>query len=315
MRHPRLLLLLVLALVLFAAACGSDGDGDPSASTDAGTESSSTTQAPATSAAPTTTAPTGPPIATFAGISVTASQIESFAEQIGQSPSATLEIWLLTTGLEAVLAEGGRTISEIDLVEADLSLATIEGEVDPLLRRANAVFVAARNVAEEEVAALADTLPTPEVVCSSHILLETEEEAIEVAALAQGGGDFAALAMEYSTGPSGPRGGDLGCAATAAYVAEYGDGARANGVGITNPVQSQFGWHVIQVRSIGEGTTDVHAELTQEEADAFLLDAANNEVTAYLNGLSSVASEVVGRDAAIDAAYGVWNVDLARLEG
>ena len=222
---------------------------------------------------------------------------------------------MLTSGLEAVLAEGGREITELDLAEADLTLATIEGEVDPLLRRANAVFIAARSVAEDEVASQADTLPPPEVLCSSHILLETEEEAIEVAALAQGGGDFAELAMEFSTGPSGPGGGDLGCAATAGYVAEYSDGARANGVGITDPVQSQFGWHVIQVRSIGPGTVDVHPELTQQEADTFLLESANTEVTAFLNELSAVASEVIGANALVDPAYGVWNVEFARLEG
>ena len=311
MRHPRRLLLL-LALVLFAAAC-SGGDGDGTA--DATSAESTTTEAPTTTVLPITGAPTGPPIAEFGGVTVTESEIEAFAAQIGADPIATLEIWLLTSGLEAVLAEGGREITELDLAEADLTLATIEGEVDPLLRRANAVFIAARSVAEDEVASQADTLPPPEVLCSSHILLETEEEAIEVAALAQGGGDFAELAMEFSTGPSGPGGGDLGCAATAGYVAEYSDGARANGVGITDPVQSQFGWHVIQVRSIGPGTTDVHAELTQQEADTFLLESANTEVTTFLNELSAVASEVIGANALVDPAYGVWNVEFARLEG
>ena len=311
MRHPRRLL-LPLALVLFAAAC-SGGDGDDT--TDAAPAESTTSEAPTTTVLPITGAPTGPPIAEFGGVTVTESEIEAFAAQIGADPIAPLEIWLLTSGLEAVLAEGGREITELDLAEADLTLATIEGEVDPLLRRANAVFIAARSVAEDEVASQADTLPPPEVLCSSHILLETEEEAIEVAALAQGGGDFAELAMEFSTGPSGPGGGDLGCAATAGYVAEYSDGARANGVGITDPVQSQFGWHVIQVRSIGPGTTDVHAELTQQEADTFLLESANTEVTAFLNELSAVASEVIGANALVDPAYGVWNVEFARLEG
>ena len=311
MRHPRRLL-LPLALVLFAAAC-SGGDGDDT--TDAAPAESTTSEAPTTTVLPITGAPTGPPIAEFGGVTVTESEIEAFAAQIGADPIATLEIWLLTSGLEAVLAEGGREITELDLAEADLTLATIEGEVDPLLRRANAVFIAARSVAEDEVASQADTLPPPEVLCSSHILLETEEEAIEVATLAQGGGDFAELAMEFSTGPSGPGGGDLGCAATAGYVAEYSDGARANGVGITDPVQSQFGWHVIQVRSIGPGTTDVHAELTQQEAETFLLESANTEVTAFLNELSAVASEVIGANALVDPAYGVWNVEFARLEG
>ncbi len=43
-----------------------------------------------------------------------------------------------------------------------------------------------------------------------HILLKTEDEAIAVIDALRNGGDFAALATERSTGPSGPSGGDLG---------------------------------------------------------------------------------------------------------
>ena len=45
---------------------------------------------------------------------------------------------------------------------------------------------------------------------ASHILLETEEKARGLLKLLDEGADFATLAQEYSTGPSGPRGGDLG---------------------------------------------------------------------------------------------------------
>lgn len=305
MRHPRLLVLLVVAL--FTAACGG-GDGD-AASVDP-VESSTTT---ATTAAPTTTVTAGPPIATLSGLSVSIEEIRAFAFQLGVDELEALDIWLLTTALEAELASGGRTISEIDLAEADLSLVAIDGDIDPLLRRANAVFVVARRVAEEEIAERADEFEVPEVLCSSHILVETEAEAAEVSALALGGDDFAELAMTYSTGPSGPRGGDLGCALTAGYVPEFSDGARENGVGITGPVESPFGFHVIQVRSIGPGTIDVHPELTQQQADAFLLETANVEVNIRLTELTAIASERVGRDADVDPTYGVWDVDLGRL--
>ena len=45
---------------------------------------------------------------------------------------------------------------------------------------------------------------------ASHILLDTEEKATEIIAELDGGADFAETAKKYSTGPSGPNGGDLG---------------------------------------------------------------------------------------------------------
>ena len=68
--------------------------------------------------------------------------------------------------------------------------------------------------------------------------------------------------MELSTGPSGPGGGDLGCAPTAGYVPEFTEGARSVApAGTTGPVESQFGWHVIEVRSFGPLTTENHPEV------------------------------------------------------
>ncbi len=108
--------------------------------------------------------------------------------------------------------------------------------------------------------ALADALAeesgggeTIEVPCSSHILLETEAEASEVIALLADGGDFAELAMEYSTGPSGPTGGVLGCTDPASFVVEFADAIIGAPVGeIIGPVQTEFGFHVITVTGVEE---------------------------------------------------------------
>lgn len=88
-------------------------------------------------------------------------------------------------------------------------------------------------------------------VRASHILVETEEEAQEIIGLLDEGGDFATLANERSTGPSGPDGGDLGYfgAGPTRMVPEFEEAAFALEVGAytSTPVQTQFGWHVILV--------------------------------------------------------------------
>lgn len=84
---------------------------------------------------------------------------------------------------------------------------------------------------------------------ASHILVETEEKARELITELEGGADFAELAQEHSTGPSAPRGGDLGYFTREQMVPEFSDAAFALDVGqyTKDPVQSQFGWHVIKV--------------------------------------------------------------------
>ncbi|MDE0697877.1 MAG: peptidylprolyl isomerase [Boseongicola sp.] len=83
---------------------------------------------------------------------------------------------------------------------------------------------------------------------ASHILVTTEEEAQALVTDLDGGADFAALAKERSTGPSGPAGGELGWFARGAMVPPFDAAVAALEVGaISDPVQTQFGWHVIQL--------------------------------------------------------------------
>lgn len=81
---------------------------------------------------------------------------------------------------------------------------------------------------------------------ASHILVETEEAAAAIKAEIDGGADFAATAREKSTGPSGPNGGQLGWFGTGAMVPSFEAAVIALEVGqVSDPVQTQFGWHVI----------------------------------------------------------------------
>ena len=88
-----------------------------------------------------------------------------------------------------------------------------------------------------------------EEIKASHILMDTESEAIDVINMLNNGDDFAELAKNKSTGPSGPSGGDLGWFKRGQMVPPFEKAAfslNKNEIS-QRPVQTQFGWHVIKI--------------------------------------------------------------------
>ena len=83
---------------------------------------------------------------------------------------------------------------------------------------------------------------------AAHILVKTEDEAKALVTELEGGANFAALAQDHSTGPSGPGGGDLGWFSDGVMVQEFFDAvAKLEPGQVSPPVQTQFGWHVIKL--------------------------------------------------------------------
>lgn len=82
---------------------------------------------------------------------------------------------------------------------------------------------------------------------ASHILLDDGAKAKEVINKLNNGGDFAKLAKEYSTGPTGPKGGDLGWFTPQRMVPEFSEAVLElkNGEFTKKAVRTQFGWHII----------------------------------------------------------------------
>ena len=111
----------------------------------------------------------------------------------------------------------------------------------------------AAKMTEEEVRGrydleVANTPPVNEIK-ARHILLKTKDEAMAVIGELDGGAEFVALAKRKSTGPSGPNGGDLGYFGPGQMVPPFEDVAFKLQVGSFSkePVETQFGWHVILV--------------------------------------------------------------------
>jgi len=127
---------------------------------------------------------------------------------------------------------------------------------------------------------------------ASHILFTQEEGAEEGAALAEAqqtiadlkdGADFATLAQERSDGPSGPRGGALGWFGAGAMVPPFEEAVMAMEVGsISEPVETQFGWHVIRLNETRQKAAPALEEVRDqlgEELQRQIIEARVTELT------------------------------------
>ena len=82
---------------------------------------------------------------------------------------------------------------------------------------------------------------------ASHILVEKQSQALKVLEELKAGKDFKGLARQYSTCPSGKRGGDLGQFGRGQMVKAFETAAFALNVGEVSPlVKTQFGYHIIK---------------------------------------------------------------------
>jgi peptidyl-prolyl cis-trans isomerase C len=102
---------------------------------------------------------------------------------------------------------------------------------------------------------------------ASHILVETLEEAKEIKTALDEGADFAEMAREKSTGPSGPGGGSLGWFGKGMMVPSFEAAVIALEAGqISDPVETQFGWHVIKLNETRQ-TKAPELESVREELE------------------------------------------------
>ena len=141
---------------------------------------------------------------------------------------------------------------------------------------------------------------------ASHILVETEEAALALVTALQGGADFAGLAKEKSTGPSGPDGGQLGWFGAGMMVPPFEQAVQAMQVGaVSAPVQTQFGWHVIK---LNESRTMAAPALIEVRGEIEML-LRQQAAEAHIQALISTADVTRMAEGDIDPAL-LLNQDL-----
>jgi peptidyl-prolyl cis-trans isomerase D len=145
----------------------------------------------------------------------------------------------------------------------------------------------------------------PKTVSARHILFKVDagatEEAVDAAKakaqdvldMVRKGEDFASLAKQYSEGPSKENGGQLGAFKKEDMVAPFSEKAFSMQQGeVSEPVRTQFGWHLIKVEKINEAsvqsledaTETIRKTLTDDQAKTLAYDKADAFYEATLEG-------------------------------
>ncbi|MBT8331022.1 MAG: peptidyl-prolyl cis-trans isomerase, partial [Deltaproteobacteria bacterium] len=146
---------------------------------------------------------------------------------------------------------------------------------------------------------------SPHTVQARHILIKVDENATpeqveearqrieDVHQMANAGEDFAELAAEFSEGPTKTKGGDLGTFRRQDMVKPFSDKAFAMQAGeISEPVRTQFGWHIIKVervnpasvRSLDEARSEIEAKLKADRSRRLAYDEAEAIFDATFEG-------------------------------
>lgn len=139
-------------------------------------------------------------------------------------------------------------------------------------------------------------LPPKTEYKASHILVETEDEAKALIVTLNGGADFAELAKEKSTGPSGPNGGDLGWFVPERMVPEFGTAVKdMEAGGISVPIQTQYGWHVIKLFESRDKPAITLAEVRGEIVEELTSAALKKAIAKFESD-----AEIVRNDVTVD---------------
>ena len=137
-----------------------------------------------------------------------------------------------------------------------------------------------------------------EEIHARHILVDNEAEAKKIAARIKGGEDFAKVAAETSKDPgSKAEGGDLGWFTKERMVPDFANAAFAMKPGqVSDPVKSQFGWHVIKVEEKRTKPQPTFDEL-KEQIDQHLIRKAQQDLILKLRA----DAKIERKDAPADA--------------
>ena len=228
----------------------------------------------AQNAAPAAPAPASPNtvVATVGGETITEADLAFAAEDLGQDlqqiPQDQIRAVLLAQMIDLKLMAQAGHVAKLE--DSDLYKERLSYLQDRALRRAYTKQAVSDTITPDQIKAAYDqqiaAMPSVDEIHARHILVSSEDDAKAIKAQLDGGADYAALAKEKSIEPGAKdSGGDLGYFTQDKMVKPFGDAAFALKVNeISQPVQTQFGWHIIQVLDRRPAAKPTLEALTQQ---------------------------------------------------
>ncbi|PSC05070.1 peptidylprolyl isomerase [Alsobacter soli] len=234
-------------------------------------------------------------VATVDGLKITEKDLDLAAEDLGgsmpQMPEPAKRDYLV--GYLADLKLGARAAAQAKVDSSPEFAARAAYQRDKLMLDEYLGQEAKKAVTEDKMKALyndtvKDLKPEPEVH-ARHILVETEDQAKAVEARLKKGDDFAKVAEELSKDPgSGKEGGDLGWFTKDRMVPEFAEAAFKLEPGqVSDPVKSQFGWHVIKVEEKRTKAVPPYDEV-KDQIQQYLTRKAQTDIVMALRSKGKV---------------------------
>jgi peptidyl-prolyl cis-trans isomerase C len=234
-------------------------------------------------------------LANVGGIAVTNQEIDEFIANLGQRGQA----YNTPEGRSAILNQ--LVANKLLLLDARKNLLEMEPEFKAQLAKfkesllvsyatekaISAVTISDREV-EEYYNANSERFMGEEVVSASHILVATEEEAKEIyGRIASGESTFEEEALAHSTCPSKANGGNLGEFGRGQMVPEFDKAVFEMEVGeiTSEPVKTQFGYHLIKLNEKKDATVTPLEEIREELKNVLLDEKKHQAYESKINQL------------------------------
>jgi peptidyl-prolyl cis-trans isomerase C len=272
MRIQRLPLVLIAAVGMLAACTKPAGDA----------------------AKPADAAAAKPPVAvaTVNGQTISSETFDVFVRAVTGKPDAEVPAEQKAQMLDQLInmtlaAQAGEKEGLQNGADLKARLALLNTQL--LAEAATEKYMKAHPVSESEVKAEYDAQVAnmPMEYKARHILVDTKEKAEAIIKQLEAGADFAKLAAQDSKDPSGKNGGDLGWFNPQSMVKPFADAVMALKKGETTkqPVQTQYGWHVIQLEDTRSPNVPAFDDVKQQVETL----TQRKKLQAYLDELRKTA--------------------------
>jgi peptidyl-prolyl cis-trans isomerase C len=207
---------------------------------------------------------------------------DALPEQFRNMPADALFQPLVEQLIEqtALMQEADGTLSPVEQMALENEQRAFIANA--ALSRAATAAVTEESIAEAYTAFVTEfdgREPAPEFN-ASHIIVETEEQALELKALLDEGADFAELAAEHSMDGAAQGGGSLGWFGLGAMIPEFEEAVQALEVGeYMGPLETRFGWHIVLLNDTRMSSAPPLEDVREALEQSLQREAAQAELT------------------------------------